>query len=739
MGTTIKWCMTGDDPQIIIRFPLFRENFLVLELTSLDGPIEPTIYVPRLGRYDERHARRLPEAENFLIVAPVGAIGNVCKLRVDPSTAPGTITTRLTTHRRYEDVQKAIDTFNALMSSKHLACLESFPKITLPLKSLFSFRKKKSIRDRLSIIYDLAAREGTAANRIAPEEIWLSLVTPIYNTPARYLDDLYRSFLKQDMPGCELILSDDGSSSLETHDWLRRHQGLDRLKIVQNPANDGIAQATNAGLRAASGGWIGFIDHDDLIAPNALKVIHNAITAHRDVEFIYTDEVIVDDTLEPITIMSKPAYDPVLLSGVNYINHLSLYRRELLESLSFLRKGFDGSQDYDLLLRYTKNLRDHEVLHIPYPAYWWRHTKGSYSQKYLEKATYNARSSLKEAYGPRDNDVQVEKALHNDLHRVSFDLADEDQPFISIIIPNKNSHSLISQILSDIYTKTNYKNFEVIVVDNGSDSQDVLGLYEHYAKKHDNFCADIVLENFNFSRSINRGFRLSSGTHFLLLNNDIEVLDPDWLKELVSCLNYPNVGIVGAKLLFPNDTLQHAGVIIGASDLAGHYYYRQDANFGGPMNRLKVRNSVVCVTGAVMLISGDCKNTVGELDEANFAIAYNDVDYCIRAHRSGFRSVWTPFACLRHHESISRGSDKLPQNLVRFQKEKNNLREIHGTPHFMDPTISPYDPIYCSQKTAFDGTRLPSPRHWFHPPSPDERGTLASESTHPAPNAPNHT
>ena len=227
------------------------------------------------------------------------------------------------------------------------------------------------------------------------------------------------------------------------------------------------------------------------------------------------------------------------------------------------------------------------------------------------------------------------------------------------------------------------------MIDNGSTDSRVLDLYSEYERTKPNFRSLIKKEKFNFSRAINRGIKRASGEHFLLLNNDVEIIETNWLKEMVSCLNFDGTGIVGAKLLYSNGMIQHAGVIAGFGGLAGHWYHKKPRDFGGPMNRLHLRNSMTCVTGAAMLVSGECARAVGSWDEANFAIAYNDVDYCLRAHKAGFRIIWTPYACLYHHESQSRGSDMTGERKKRFDLEKDNLRRIHGTDLFEDPSINP--------------------------------------------------
>ncbi|PZR48534.1 MAG: glycosyltransferase, partial [Stutzerimonas stutzeri] len=228
--------------------------------------------------------------------------------------------------------------------------------------------------------------------------VWLSIVVPVYNAPARYLDDLLQSFLTQKETRAELILSDDASTSEETKRWLSKARPHAAVRIVRNPANGGIARATNAGLAEATGRWVALLDHDDVIAPHALRLVREALARNPDAQFLYTDELVVDDALRASGLMLKPAYDPVLLTGVNYINHFSFYRRDRLAAIGNLRTGYDGSQDYDLLLRYLEGLAREDVLHLPYPAYWWRRTGKTYSRTFLDAATKAARTAIADRF-----------------------------------------------------------------------------------------------------------------------------------------------------------------------------------------------------------------------------------------------------------------------------------------------------------------------------------------------------
>ena len=276
----------------------------------------------------------------------------------------------------------------------------------------------------------------------------ISLVVPVFNAPPSFLDDLLLSYRNQQVASAELVLSDDGSSAPATLAWLDRHEADAQVVVVRALRNGGIAAATNTGIARATGEWIGLLDQDDALAPHALRVIGSALAQAPQCQFLYTDEVIANGTLQPRDYFLKPAFDPVLLSGVNYINHLSLYRADRLRSINGLRDSFQGSQDHDLLLRYTKGLRPADILHVPYPAYIWRRTGQSHSARFMAQAVANARVALGQHYGTSDAPMPIGPALSADLHRVRFDLARKTWPLVSIVIPSRESLALISRVLA---------------------------------------------------------------------------------------------------------------------------------------------------------------------------------------------------------------------------------------------------------------------------------------------------
>ncbi|MFK0163906.1 glycosyltransferase family 2 protein [Rhizobium sp. NPDC090279] len=682
------WKSLGDDPAFEIRFSPVRKKLVVIHVVATDGPIDPKFYVNRGRGFREKDTISLPEGHHFVITANIGSVGSICALRADPASFPTTFQFAAKAFSSEKSAERYISGILGMDARTRRIDLGRLPQYWMKLPKLRLGKRPANLTVQYADASYRLASELAATPVLATAGTWLSIVVPVYNAPARYLDDLVKSFEAQGEKGTELILSDDGSTSPETLGWYETQQLPDNVRFVLNERNGGIAAATNSGLSHAQGQWIAFLDHDDVIAPHAFKLIRHTLEQNPEANFLYTDELVVDDALKPTGIMLKPAYDSVLLTGVNYINHFSIYRHSRLRELGYLRTGYDGSQDYDLLLRYLEGIPEDSILHLPYPAYWWRRNGRTYSRTFMDAATTNARRALTERFERQQQVIAVESALTKTLHRVVFEVPSE-WPKISIIIPSKDNFDLISRVLGDLFEKTDYQNFEVLVVDNGSTDQSVLDLYDHYRRSEPRFSASITPEAFNFSRSINRGLNAATGEHYLILNNDVEVIEPDWLKEMASCLAYDKTGIVGAKLLFSNDKMQHAGVVIGFGGLAGHWYMNKPKEFGGPMNRLHVRNTMTCVTGAAMLISGDCLRKIGLFDEENFAVAYNDVDYCLRAHKAGFRIVWTPFACLYHHESLSRGSDKSGERRKRFEQEKQNLRRLHATQSFIDRALNP--------------------------------------------------
>lgn len=686
---SLNWRATSDNPSFIYRFWLRRPRYMIVVVDGKDdASLNPRLYVDRGNGFEDLTSISLAYGSKSIYLITVLEPRQVKALRFDPCSNRARFAywvdyawTDADRDRLLSEAQHKIDGDAVLY------------KITLDGNRKKKTRRplSKKVAEHYASVLQLAESMAPAVDasltRTGP---FISFVVPVYNTPVRYLDDLFDSFLKQPNGAAEIVLSDDGSTSAETINWLATHERLNQVQIIRRRNNRGVAFATNAGVEAAHGEWVGLVDHDDSLTPYTVQLIAETIKQNPSCQFIYTDELVTDENLKPLHYFMKPAYDEVLLSGVNYINHLSCYRRQRLLSIGGMRPGYEGSQDYDLVLRYLKDVSTDQIKHLPYPAYRWRRDGETFSARFLDRSIQSARKALGERYSAAGSAPMIDEALTKTLHRVRFDQQISVWPRVSIVIPSKESFPLISRILSDLLDRTNYPDYEIIVIDNGTTDPRVLDLYRDVANRRANFRVEIDVAPFNFSRQVNRGIDIASGDLVLLLNNDVEVVEPEWLREMVSCFEYPNTGIVGARLVFPNGRLQHAGVIVGLGGLAGHWFGGYDASFPGPMGRLHVRQSMTAVTGACMLVSRACLNAVGRFDEDGLGIAYNDIDFCLRAAAGGFRTVWTPFATLIHHESASRGSDEEPCNRARFQRDKDILQARHRTDEFEDRAYNPW-------------------------------------------------
>lgn len=700
------WRATNGDPHFVIRLRP-RPRFVLILLDGGAELLDPMIYFDMGKGFVEDLSQPIRSAQRIACLVAVYRFPDARRLRFDPATHPTRfhmvtiglprlwMARRLVRllnafHARFDRPERSLYTVE-LIDGMEWGAVDGVWGSGAQISSLeHHFRHVVALGDQISA-------PAVVAGSGAP---LVSLVVPLYNALPNHLDMLMASVLRQQAVSHELILSDDGSTREDTHRWLDEKNGEPGVTIIRGTKNLGIAAATNAGLAKARGDWVCLLDQDDALAPHALKLFARALERHPEARFIYTDELVTDSELRPTQYFAKPAFDPVLLSGVNYINHLSFFRRDRLLKLGGLDSGFQGSQDYDLLLRYLKGLHPSEVVHIPYPAYLWRRHEAAHSAISKGSSVENARKALVRFYGQTFANVTAEPALVPDLHRIRFDVPNVPWPLVSVIIPNRDSYDLISTVLDGLSEGTAYPALEIIIVDNGTKDRRVLALYERCKVRFPRFQLYLHEEVFNFSRAVNRGIAMASGDYVLLLNNDIEVIEPDWLTEMVSCFAYPDTGIVGARLLYPDRRIQHAGVIVGLGGLAGHWFSRAPATIPGPMGRLGVRQSLTAVTAAAMLISRACLDATGAFDEEAFAIAYNDVDFCLRAGARGFRIVWTPFATLIHHESVSRGSDERPETIERFQQEQARLRARHGTLVFEDRAFSPWytrdrsNPIY---------------------------------------------
>ena len=518
----------------------------------------------------------------------------------------------------------------------------------------------------------------------------ISVVMPVYNPPLRLLEEAIASVRSQIYPHWELCIVDDASTDAAVVTALQElGKKESRVKIKFLKKRSGIALTTNAALLLASGVFVAFLDHDDLLAPDALAEVALAIATVPDVGYLYSDEDKIDQRGRCSDPFFKPDWNPDLLTSLNYCSHLSVFRKSLLEELGALKHDMEGAQDWDLILRVTEKITPQQIIHLPKVLYHWRLSQNSTARSIKAKphVTEASKKVLEQALQRRKRafiDVkQVEAGGH---WKVRYALPDKP-PLVSIIIPTRNRLDLLQGCIESLRAKTNYPHYEILIADNDSSDAAVLNYYRGLEKEK-NIRIIECHGSFNYSAINNQAVTCARGEILVLLNNDIEVIQPDWLAELVAQAVRPEVGAVGAVLRYPDGRIQHAGVVLGIGGVAGHVgkFFREQRYIGG--NRMKVVQNFSAVTGACLAVRKKIYEEVGGLDEMRLAIAFNDVDFCLKLQQIGYWNVWTPFAELIHHESASRGSENTLEKKKRFAQEVATMREKWGALLNDDPAYN---------------------------------------------------
>lgn len=518
----------------------------------------------------------------------------------------------------------------------------------------------------------------------------MSVVMPSYETPPQFLREAIASVQAQHYPHWELCIVDDASPSDQilpiVSDFISKDT---RVRIQRRSENGHISAACNTGLEMACGEWVVLMDHGDVLHVNALLEIAIESSKYPDAQIIYTDEDHINDKRQRSNPYFKPDFDPDLLLGRNMVSRLSAYRRELLVSIGGFREGFEGFQDHDLILRASAACGPEAVRHIPSVLYHWRQQAGpeSFSEKHLEKCILTSRGAVTEHLLGKGINASVTAApLAPSCNRIHFPIP-EPAPKVSILIPTRDRADLLETCIDGVLHRTNYPNLEILVADNGSVEEATTRLFQKL-EREPNVRVLALPGPFNYSRLNNQAALEASGEIILLLNNDVDVIAPGWLSEMVSHAIRPEVGAVGAKLFYKNETMQHAGVVLGMGwpgGIADHFGVGAPRDEPGLLGSLALLRSVSAVTGACLAVRRELFNAVGGLDETNLAVAYNDVDFCLRLRERGYRNVWTPFAELYHYESVSRGDDLSGEKLARLQKEAAYMRQRWGASLDEDP------------------------------------------------------
>lgn len=506
----------------------------------------------------------------------------------------------------------------------------------------------------------------------------ISILVPLWNTPQDFLQEMIGSVQKQTYANWELCLA-DGSDDAHAYvgEYCRKLAEKDPRIVYQKLAkNEGISGNTNQCYKLATGEFIGLFDHDDILHPCALYEYVKAIN-EQDADFVYCDEATFKspDIDRMITMHFKPDYAIDNLRANNYICHFSVFARDLLEGTELFRTQFDGSQDHDMILRLTDNAK--KVVHVPKLLYYWRAHAGSVAgnieaKPYVVEAARGAVADHLRRHGFSHFTITSTRAFET-IFKISYEIVGE--PKISIVIPNKDHAEDLRRCIKSIVEKSTWENYEIIVVENNSETKEIFSYYEEL--KNNPQIKIVTYEGaFNYSKINNLGVSQATGDYVLLLNNDTQVITVNWMEELLMYAQRQDVGAVGGKLYYGDKTIQHAGVVIGlgAHRTAGHVHYRQKRENLGYMGRLCYAQDMTAVTGACLMVKKKLYEAAGGLDEG-FAVSLNDVDFCLKLRRMGYLNVFTPFAELYHFESVSRGLDDQGEKAARYNEESARFRE----------------------------------------------------------------
>ena len=560
-------------------------------------------------------------------------------------------------------------------------------------KIKYKGREREAMERYGTASFPTEERRREEEETVFPHMVKFSILVPLYNTPREFLTAMLDSVVAQTYKNWELCLADgsdiggsigSGGNHSYVGEICREYQKADREKnggqgriIYQKlEKNEGISGNTNRCLALATGEYIGLFDHDDILHPSVLYEYAKAIN-EQGADYIYCDETTFknNDINKMLTMHFKPDYAVDNLRANNYICHFSVFHRHLLDGSELFRTKYDGSQDHDMILRLTDKAK--KVVHVPKLMYYWRSHAGSVAsgiqaKTYAVDAAKGAVADHLRKHGYTHFKITSTRAFET-IFKISYQII--GNPKISIVIANKDHEPDLRRCISSIMEKSTYDNYEIIIVENNSETPEIKKYYEEL--KEDERIKIVTYEgSFNYSAVNNLGVKAAEGEYILLLNNDTQVITVNWMEELLMYAQREDVGAVGAKLYYGDKTIQHAGVVLGlgAHRTAGHSHYMQHRENLGYMGRLCYAQNVSAVTGACLMVSRELFEKAGGLDES-FAISLNDVDFCIKLREMGYLNVFTPFAELYHYESVSRGLDDQGEKAARYNEESARFRE----------------------------------------------------------------
>lgn len=693
----------GDDPYFRLRLPLSRGWYMAeVQMQMQEGMADARFYLDAGDGESEAISYGLPVRSGRLVKRLL-KLPTKARLRFDPMSRSGGFTLqhfrlvrlpqRMALSRLHKKLKRQATPHAKTGGETHTVdeCWQIYNALFEPMRPGDAVSYERWVEDmELSQISSLE-QQKEEMNAWDSKPV-ISILLPTYNTPEVLLRECIESVLGQSYPYWQLCIADDASTRPEVRAVIEEYALADsRICFTQRKHNGHISECSNSALELASGEWIALLDHDDCLPEYALFEVVKALKEHPQAQIIYSDEDKLDLQGRRCDPFFKPDWSPDLLFSQNYMTHLLVYRHQLLREVGGFRKGYEGSQDYDLLLRCIASLPEatqNNILHIPKVLYHWRMTEQSTAMGHERKdyATTAALRALQDFMDRCHPGVRME-VVQPGIYRARWPLPAK-LPLVSLIIPTRDGLEELRTCIESICEKTTYPNYEILVVDNQSTCSHTLAyLQELEAGIRYGERIRVLSYNhpFNYSAINNFAVQHANGEVLGLINNDVEVISPEWLSEMVSHAIRPNIGCVGAKLYYPDGSIQHAGVVLGIGGVAGHSHKYFPGHAEGYFGRLRAIHNVSAVTGAVLVVEKKIYEKLGGLNIVGLPVTFNDVDFCIKVQKAGYMNLWTPFGELYHHESKTRGDDQTPEKQSRFKMECEFMEAQWGDFLWNDP------------------------------------------------------
>ena len=695
------------DPQILLRSKVWLPGWYMLEAIVLHATAarESRLYLNDGHGFSDEKSVSLP-IKNGRISKRIIYIGNSrTRLRFDPVDAPGSFKVKhlrlilLTPGFARDRIRKrvmrlhhdfrgmSLEDMSHLLDTQYHAHGYQTSQQWLMACYAETFHNRRGQGDYQAWI---AVNETAVEERPLASEPLISILVPIYRPELESFRACMESVLAQSYRNLEFCLVDDASREEALTQILEEYRLRDdRVRIATHDCNQHISHASNTALAMATGDFIALLDHDDVLAPQALYFMAQAINKTPEALVLYSDEDKLDESGRRHDPHFKSGWNPDLLLSQNYLSHLGVYSTSLVRKVGGFRAGYEGSQDHDLALRVTRGLSSSQIVHIPKVLYHWRAGKGSTAldsgaKDYTSQAGLNAVRDYLEI-----NSFPASATMGSlpNTYRVIWPVV--GRPLVSLIVPTRDGVDILKPCVEALLERTSYTHFELLILDNQSTCEMTLSFMQEVSQRDSRVKVLQWNHPFNYSAINNFGVSEARGEIIGLINNDIEPINADWLDEMVGQVQRKEIGCVGAKLYYPNNTVQHAGVILGIGGVAGHahkYFHRTESGY---FSRLMLTQNLSAVTAACLLVRRDVFDSVGGLNEEHLAVAFNDVDFCLKVREAGYRNLWTPHAELFHHESVSRGQDDNPEKQARAQREVTYMLDTWGDRLTTDPYYNP--------------------------------------------------